>query len=107
MKTVIAGVLSVVLLVGLPLAGAAGGGYAVYALTGQTDEPAPDEADGERRCGMWGVLQLFTSIGTGLVGLAAAGVGLAVGVAVALPAVKVLSEWSTNGPLADDDEADE
>jgi hypothetical protein len=104
LRAVIAGVLSVILLIGLPLAGAVGGAYAVVVLA--EPEPEPEAADGERRCGMWWLTQLADGIGTAIAGLAAMGVGLAVGMAVALPTVNILSEWSAEGSIADD-EADE
>jgi len=110
MKSGIAAVLSVMLLIGLPLAGAVGGAWSAFTLATPEPEPEPAIEEGEQRCGMWWITRLIDSISTGIVmGLVVVGggvAGLTAGVVIALPAVNGLSEWSARDVLTGD-EADE
>jgi hypothetical protein len=108
MRSVVAAFLSALLLFGLPLAGGVGGAWVavVYVMP----EPEPEStADGER-CGMWWMTRvadhLANGLTTGLVGLVGLTAGLATGVAIALPAVRTLSDWSTRHQDIDDERDD-
>jgi hypothetical protein len=102
MRTFIATSASAVLLFGLPLAGAAGGAWGAVALTfpEHTTEPDPKTA-GNKQCGMAVYGLILGDIGMVLGGFA---IGLAAGVAVALPAVNIISEWSADNLIIEDDD---
>jgi hypothetical protein len=100
-RTVLAAVLSAVLLLGLPTAGAICGGFgAVWAVF---PKHQAEQEELERTCGMKWLADLTAEGLAGLVGVAG---GFGLGLAVALPVVKALSAWSIDGSTTDE-EADE
>jgi hypothetical protein len=104
MRTFIATCASAVLLLGLPLAGAISGAWAAVALTCPEHAPEPDpDSAGNKQCGMAVYGLILGDIGMVLAGLA---IGLAAGVAVALPAVNIISVWSADCLITDDDDFD-
>src|SRR5688500_13986585 len=97
-RTVFATVLSGVLLIGLPLAGAAVGVWAASEVTTPKPAAETDEPQSERRCGMYGLMAgiegMFLTVVTAILGVA---LGAGVGVVLAFQAVNTLSEWSVQG----------
>jgi hypothetical protein len=92
-------VLSVVILLGLPIAGAAGGGLgAVWAVS---EKAEPEANPAFRACGM---MAFGNVIVLGFAGSAGAVTGFIVGLAVAWYSTLALAEWSTRGTSDDEDD---
>ena len=98
-RTVLALVVSAVLLLALPLVGATGGAWAATALTTPAPEQEPNQETIEREI-------RSEKPGPGLGILFATSVGMLLGggtgLALALLAAKTLSEWSIDAALTDD-----
>jgi hypothetical protein len=107
MRTAIAAALSTVLLVALPLAGGVGGAY--YTVEFLTPAPKPEAEtkpeDKKLSCGLGPFIAgVFTSFATAVAAFGGLAVGVAIGVAAALPVVNVISEWSVDESTTDEED---
>jgi hypothetical protein len=111
-RTVFAAVLSVALLLGLPLAGGIAGAWTAgsLALRHKPDEATPKldaqeaeiAAKAEKELRGEGDANLADSLFATVFGFVGFLLGAGVGLAVAFPAVRALSEWSIDSAITDD-----